>query len=298
MPKSSGSLKTNPNAFGGSFNYDARTGLGIGSLGGDPNSGIGQNWNMGDALSSPKGEFDTSDNEQELTYNISANTTVRDLAIFAGILSIEDDSESGIERKAHTSFQKTPTDSLAYKGTDISSLGGLGNSIAGVIGLSAGHDIKGNPILENFIKEVILFEYKGSSGQAAFSSANIANNLGGKSNKMYFIDRTSASTNTPDPGPDGASNDLGLNNISRSAINSKGIGQRRITVKIGKNKHYLHPTTDGGEAVYDSDLKYNAEEDETTYQNLERTSDKSYIDNDVVNKQINKKLKLTNIYSI
>ena len=115
---------------------------------------------------------------------------------------------------------------------------------------------------------------------------------------MYFIDKTSASTNTGDPGPEGASNDLGLNSISRSAINTKGIGQRRITVKIGKNKHHLHPTTDGGKTVFDSDLKSNFEEDETTYQNLERTSDKDYIDNDVVNKQINKKLKLTNIYSI
>ena len=49
---------SNPNSFGGSFNYDSRTGLGIGSLGGDPNSGIGRNWSMGDALSSPKGEYE------------------------------------------------------------------------------------------------------------------------------------------------------------------------------------------------------------------------------------------------
>lgn len=290
MPKSSGTVKTNPNAFGGAFGYDGRTGLGIGSLGGDPNSGIGRNWNMGDALSSPKSEFDVP--TQEVQEKLTKDTTVRELAIFAGLIDNTesfDDIDASIEKKAFSSTNQTPTDSLAHKGTDISSLGGLGNSIASVIGMSESY-------LVSYIKEQLL-EYKGSSGRlAVMSSPNIGKNLGGKNkNDPLPVDDASASTNTGNPGPEGASNDLGLNSISTSAINSKGVGQRRITVKLGKEKYDLHPTTDGGEAVFDSDLKIDIGDDETTYQNLERTSSKNYIDNQVVNKQIYKKLKLTNI---
>ena len=43
---------------GGSTSSDARTGLGIGSLSKGPASGLGSNHSMGDALSSPKGEWD------------------------------------------------------------------------------------------------------------------------------------------------------------------------------------------------------------------------------------------------
>ena len=56
------SLNTNPNAKGGSFNYDSRTGLGYGQT---KNGGLGSTWNMGDALSSPKGQWDYDEVEDE-----------------------------------------------------------------------------------------------------------------------------------------------------------------------------------------------------------------------------------------
>ena len=59
---------TSPNAKGGSFGYDGRTGLGIGSLTKGPASGIGSNWSMGDALSSPKSEFDYEEKEEVKKY--------------------------------------------------------------------------------------------------------------------------------------------------------------------------------------------------------------------------------------
>ena len=57
---------TNPNAKGGAFGYDGRTGLGIGSLTKHPASGLGSNWSMGDALSSPVGEWDKEIAQDEL----------------------------------------------------------------------------------------------------------------------------------------------------------------------------------------------------------------------------------------
>ena len=84
------SLNTNPNAKGGSFGYDSRTGLGYGQT---KNGGLGSDWSMGDALSSPKGEWDN-----ELPINnpgkeivIGPDTSVRELAIAAGIIEIDDE---------------------------------------------------------------------------------------------------------------------------------------------------------------------------------------------------------------
>ena len=55
------------NAFpkGGTSSTDDRAGLGIGSLVKGPASGLGSNWSMGDALSSPKGEWDDEINDLE-----------------------------------------------------------------------------------------------------------------------------------------------------------------------------------------------------------------------------------------
>ena len=49
--------KTSPNAFGGAFGFDANTGGGI-TLSKHQASIPPGGWNMGDALSSPKGEWD------------------------------------------------------------------------------------------------------------------------------------------------------------------------------------------------------------------------------------------------
>ena len=99
------SLNTNPNAKGGSFNYDSRTGLGYGQT---KNGGLGSNWSMGDALSSPKGEWDNELPINALPNKISIgpDTTVEELAIAAGIIEIDDEEitgvEAGINSKANT----------------------------------------------------------------------------------------------------------------------------------------------------------------------------------------------------
>ena len=76
---------TNPNAKGGAFGYDARTGLGIGSLTKGPASGLGSTWSMGDALSSPKGQWDDIEIEDEEEF---------------------DELEADIESKAHSAFHQ------------------------------------------------------------------------------------------------------------------------------------------------------------------------------------------------
>lgn len=242
---------TNPNAKGGAFGYDGRTGLGIGSLTKGPASGIGSNWSMGDALSSPKSEFDYEEKEQVKKFIINANTTVKELALFAGLIEEDDfnELEADIGSKAHTAFNRRATDSLAHRGTDVSSLGGLGNSMAGVIGLSAGHYIDGDIVSENnlrlYIKELLINELSTSSGRIAVMSRPKAKNTGGKRNSdPLSIDTASASTNTSDPvnirsivKTQNKNPITGHIPTSRSAFNYKGYGKSRSN------------TTDGGETV-------------------------------------------------
>ena len=242
---------TNPNAKGGAFGYDGRTGLGIGSLTKGPASGIGSNWSMGDALSSPKSEFDYEENEEVKKFTINTNTTVKELALFAGLIEEDDfnELEADIGSKAHTAFNRRATDSLAHRGTDISSLGGLGNSMAGVIGLSAGHYIDGDIVSENdlrtYIKELLINELSTSSGRIAVMSRPKAKNTGGKRNSdPLSIDTSSGSTNTSDPANRRSIVKVKAKNpitghipTSRSAFNHKGYGQSRFN------------TVDGGETI-------------------------------------------------
>jgi len=237
---------SNPNAKGGAFGYDGRTGLGIGSLGGDPNSGIGRDWNMGDALSSPKSDYDY-DEYEENSIQVTPNTTIKDLAIFAGLIDSEeeyDEFEAGIEAKSHSSFHRGATDSLAHKSRDISSLGGLGNSMAGVIGLSAGKinygDVVSEEFLTSYIREAILLEKRNG-----FMSGAIYVRSGGKGS-MYK--NAMASTNTSDA----PANRRNLP-TSRSAKNYKGYGQSKVKVSIKGQTDDINidmiPTTDGAETV-------------------------------------------------
>jgi hypothetical protein len=150
------SLNTNPNAKGGSFNYDSRTGLGYGQT---TNGGLGSNWSMGDALSSPKGEWDN-----ELPINMSPSeivigpdTTVEELAIAAGIIEIEDeeitDVEAGVNSKANTSFHMPTVDFAAKKKRNPNSYVGLANTSAY---LGASHKRSGEVVLERYIREILL----------------------------------------------------------------------------------------------------------------------------------------------
>jgi hypothetical protein len=283
---------SNPNSFGGSFNYDSRTGLSIGSLGGDPNSGIGRNWNMGDALSSPKGEYDYEipEDKQEII-QITSNTTVRELAILAGLIETEadnpyDELDADIESKAHTSFQRRATDSLAHRGTDISSLGGLGNSIAGVIGLSAGYEVKGNKLLENSLKEYIEELILSERGNQI--SGNIVVRSTGKDS---IYKNMNVSTNTADAAP------VGHLPKGRHGFNYKGHDQEEINVYIktphGHVKVPMKGTTDGAETVKSSSSEILIDdfydEDLSSFDILLQTTNQNFNDKyNVLNK--NKKL--------
>ena len=150
------SLNTNPNAKGGSFNYDSRTGLGYGQT---KNGGLGSDWSMGDALSSPKGVWD---NElpinalpEEIT--IGPDTTVEELAIAAGIIEIDDEEitgvEAGINSKANTSLHMPTVDFAAKKKRNPNSYVGLANTSAY---LGASHKRSGEVVLESYIREILL----------------------------------------------------------------------------------------------------------------------------------------------
>lgn len=237
---------SNPNAKGGAFGYDGRTGLGIGSLGGDPNSGIGRNWNMGDALSSPKSEYDYDEYKEE-DFRVTSGTTIKDLVLFAGLINSEeefDEFEAGIEAKSHSSFHRGATDSLAHRGGDISSLGGLGNSMAGVIGLSAGKKLNGDIMTEEMLKQYIR-EVMINEARSGYMSGSIYVRSGGKGS-MYK--NAMSSTNTADAAP------VGHLPTSRSGVNNKGYGQKKIKVKIkkvagGYEDIETMPTTDGAETL-------------------------------------------------
>jgi hypothetical protein len=150
------SLNTNPNAMGGSFNYDSRTGLGYGKT---SNGGLGSDWSMGDALSSPKGEWDNDlpINNPGKEIAIGPDTTVEELAIAAGIIEKEDESISGIEAginsKANTSLHMPTVDFHAKNKRNPNSYVGLSNTSAY---LGASHKRSGYVMLEDYIREVIL----------------------------------------------------------------------------------------------------------------------------------------------
>jgi hypothetical protein len=81
--------KTSPNSYGGTFGLDANTGGGVGNLHKHQASIPKGGWNMGDALSSPQGEWDDN-----LVYDEEL-----------------DDIDDDVERKAHTAYNKFATDS-------------------------------------------------------------------------------------------------------------------------------------------------------------------------------------------
>jgi hypothetical protein len=191
------SLNTNPNAKGGSFNYDSRTGLGYGQT---KNGGLGSTWNMGDALSSPKGEWDYDESDvndiEEEAFIVRPETTLRDLAIAAGLVKsydkLDNDSDEDItdvdvrlNNKAIMSFNRQPVDSLKHRSNDPYSFNGLANTSAY---LGASHYRSGSVVLEclyDYIKQAVLLEdAAGISGQIHVAKAAKGNNLGGK-NRHY-----------------------------------------------------------------------------------------------------------------
>lgn len=129
---------------GFSLGYDSNIDKGYGRNS-EPR-GVGRSWNMGDALSKPKGEWDDVDFDDED--------------------DIELDLDIKIRGSMHTSQKKLPADALSKKKNDISSLGGvLTNTVAN--GLAASHKRQGSLIRE-FIVEV-LKEGPHGGGQTAAS---------------------------------------------------------------------------------------------------------------------------------
>ena len=219
---------TNPNAKGGAFGYDGRTGLGIGSLTKHPASGLGSNWSMGDALSSPVGEWDkeiAQDELEEFEEEESENEF--------------DDFEADISSKAHMSFHRGATDSLSRRGTSIGSMGGIGSDMSAVIGLSAGKVTDGNVMLESYIRE-ILCELDSIGGSIHVRSRPKAKNTGGERNRVHYATDTSTSH----------TNKLDNSRTSKSrGIDHSGYGQRVKTPDIGPYSKSGKPTTDGGETL-------------------------------------------------
>lgn len=120
--------------------YDTRNDLGYGRT---SNSGLGSTWNMGDALSAPKGEWDDEleelDNDEDI-----------------------DDTDIKIYKKIHVAFNRQPVDSYAKKGTDPYSFNGLANTSQY---LGASHKRSGD-LIEAYVREVLLSE-SGISGRIA-----------------------------------------------------------------------------------------------------------------------------------
>ena len=227
---------------GGSSVGDKKPGGGVGIVDKHPASGLGSNWSMGDALSSPRGEWD---DDLELEEDEFEN--------------IDDE----IESLAFSSFNITPADSLAIKGTSIGYYGGLG-----VLGLqAAGHSRNGQIIaeqqLKEYIREALLLEKSKSSISSSGRIAVMSNNMG----NPYSLDKASASTNTADAAPPGHLP------VNRHGINSKGYGPKSVN------------TTDGAETlydpligiIYDEDLE-SFEDGDTTFE-VARSYDNERIDN-------------------
>ena len=224
---------------GGSSVGDTNPGGGVGIIKKHQASGLGSNWNMGDALYSPEGEWDN-------------------------LLDLEEDFDElddEIENLAFTAFNRTPTDSLAYKGTGIGYLGGIGADMSAVIGMSAGYQPKGNLVaeqqLKEYIREALVVEKSvnsiSSSGRIAVLSSEKGENLGSEDDDAYGIPL--ASTNTADAAPEGHLP------TSRSAINHRG------------NYQSHNATTDGAKTLHDPLIGIYYEEDTDAFEDGKSTGD-------------------------
>ena len=238
---------------GGSSVGDTNPGGGVGIIKKHQASGLGSNWNMGDALSSPKGEWDN-------------------------LLDLEedfDDLNDEIESLAFLSFNRLPTDSLAHKGAGIGYLGGIGSDMSAVIGMSAGYQPKGRLVAENqlkkYIKEVLMAEASvssiSSSGRIAVLASNQGENLGSEDDDAYG--EPLASTNTADAAPKGHLP------TSRSAVNYKGYYQSH------------NATTDGAETLHNPLIGINYQEDADAFENGKTTGEISQRYDDERNDYLN-----------
>lgn len=237
---------------------DTRRGSGYGSTVGK--GGLGSNWDMGDALSSPIGPYDDVENrmfpdqgeDEDLTY---------DEILFYAKQSNAVGGKNNFDIDSHSHYSKH----------DIGSFVPHANSVAAV--LAQGYDRGSETLLREFISETLQevtsmsarVMVKGSLGDAYKSSkANVSN------------------TNQMSPGD--------------PSIKQKGYGQSVGTkdmypyVKAGK------PTTDGGETTYRTRANVADEFDpkKSTSDHLIDTTQQDYIDQENILRH-NRKLKNTKI---
>lgn len=228
-------IKTNPNAFGGSFNYDSRTGLGYGQV---TNNGLGSEWDMGDALSSPKGEWD---NDLECSCDCE-----EDCDCF-------DKIEIGIELKTHTSTTQFNKDSGSGKSSrDPFSFNGLANTSAY---LGASHKRNDNALLREYISLLINENKPHMGGMTAVRST-------GKNKVMYKKDTANSVSG------------YGMGGKGTYGIDHGGYTQNG-TEDGTPNLHDLSPyvkkgkaTTDGAETVYNSEQETDWHSEEATGMSL------------------------------
>lgn len=271
------SLNTNPNAKGGSFNYDSRTGLGYGQT---KNGGLGSTWNMGDALSSPKGQWDYDEVEDEAidTIDIRPEMTLRDLAIAAGLVKSYDKSNNEnneditdvdvrLNNKAIMSFNRQPVDSLKHRSNDPYTFNGLANTSAY---LGASHYRNGDIVLESlseYIKQVVLLESSSISGNISVASSPKGKNLGGKSQHYH---KSGASTGS-------------MGKTGAGYINHDGY----------KQSH--NATTDGAETTSELCFDLMLEPEESTSDWLYRTATPENHDMENIRKHNRRKASITSI---
>ena len=230
---------------GGSTSADGKTGGGVGILKKGPANGLGSPYSMGHPLYSPKGEWDN-------------------------LLDLEEDFDElddEIENLAFTAFNRTPTDSLAYKGTSIGYLGGIGADMSAVIGMSAGYQPKGNLVAEQQLKEYIREALVVEKSVNSISSSGRIAVLSRSGNDAYG--EPLASTNTADAAP------RGHLPTSRSAINQKGYYQSHSS------------TTDGAETLHDPLIAVYYEEDADAFEDGESTGEIARSFNDERNDYLN-----------
>lgn len=230
-------IKTNPNAFGGSFNYDSRTGLGYGQV---TNNGLGSEWDMGDALSSPKGEWDNDTSEYSCDCEEDCDC----------LNKIEID----IELKTHTSTKQFNKDSGSGQSSrDPFSFNPLSNTSAY---LGASHKRNDNALLREYITllidDVLIKEESlGMGGMTAVRSAG--------QGIMYKKDTANSVSGY------GMGGGTYGTNKSNKPKKDKGYTQNGVTRKTDDG-HDLGPYVEDGDAVTDgSRVVYNSEQQTDWY---------------------------------
>lgn len=228
-------IKTNPNAFGGSFNYDSRTGLGYGQV---TNNGLGSEWDMGDALSSQRGEWDDASSISCDCDDVCdcLDTIAKDFQNMSPTSGFQFNKDSGSGQSSRDPFSYNPlSNTSAY--------------------LGASHKRDNTGLLREYISLLITENRPHMGGMTAVRSS-------GKNKAMYKKDTANSLSG------------YGMGGKGSYGISYKGYTQNG-TEDGTPNIHDMSPyvkkgkaTTDGAEVVYDSDQETDWHDDYSTGDSL------------------------------